>query len=71
MVWCGKTSSGLIGPYFFDTSVTGESYLEMLKGNVWPQVKQRRLHFQQDEAPAHYSLIVRNWFDQKFPDITL
>lgn len=26
MVWCGMTSNGLIGPYFFDGSVTGESY---------------------------------------------
>lgn len=68
MVWCGLTSSGLIGPYFFDNSVTGESYLHMLQEFLWPKVKQRRLIFQQDGAPAHYSLEVRDWLDQKFPD---
>lgn len=68
MVWCGMTSGGLIGPYFFDGSVTGESYLEMLQTYVWPKVRQRRLYFQQDGAPSHYSLVVREWLDQKFPD---
>ena len=67
MVWCGMTSGGLIGPYFFDVSVTGESYLGMLETYVWPKVKQRRLYFQQDGAPSHYSLVVREWLDQKFP----
>ena len=66
MVWCGMTSGGLIGPYFFDGSVTGESYLEMLQTYVWPKVRQRRLYFQQDGAPSHYSLVVREWLDQKF-----
>jgi transposase len=54
--------------YFFDGSVTGESYLEMLQTYVWPKVRQRRLYFQQDGAPSHYSLVVREWLDQKFPD---
>lgn len=31
MVWRGMTSGGLIGPYFFDSSVNGESYLEILE----------------------------------------
>ena len=50
-----------------DESVNGESYLKKLQEFVWPQVKGRRLYFQQDGAPAHYSLIVREWLDQKFP----
>ncbi|PSN57830.1 hypothetical protein C0J52_04370 [Blattella germanica] len=28
-VWCGLSSRGLVGPSFFDTTVTGEVYLEM------------------------------------------
>ena len=40
----------------------------MLQEFLWPKVKQRRLIFQQDGAPAHYSLEVRDWLDQKFPD---
>ena len=68
MVWCGMNSSGLIGPYFFDGSVTSESYLQMLDDFLWPLVKQQRMFFQQDGAPAHYSLDVRNWLNKKFGD---
>lgn len=68
MVWCGLTSAGLIGPYFFDGSVNAETYLQMLKDYVWPQVKGKRLYFQQDGASAHYATVVRQWLDQKFTD---
>ena len=68
MVWCGITSSGIIGPYFFDQNVTAESYLAMLKDFLWPQVKTRRMLFQQDGASAHYAAVVRNWLDEKFPN---
>lgn len=68
MVWCGISSKGLIGPYFFEGSVTGKSYLEMLKDYLWPQVKQRGLYFQQDGSPVHFALEVRRWLDEKFPD---
>jgi predicted DNA-binding transcriptional regulator AlpA len=48
MVWCGITSDGLIGPYFFNGTVTGESYLNMLRDFLWPKVrhidKMGRLH---------------------------
>jgi transposase len=67
MVWCGLTSSGIIGPYFFDESVTGESYLAMLKEFLWPKIKYKRMLFQQDGAPPHYSLAVRAWLNEKFP----
>ena len=30
MVWCGLTSGGLIGPYFFNETVTGPVYKQML-----------------------------------------
>jgi hypothetical protein len=70
MVWCGcgLTSSGLIGPYFFDRNVTGASYLAMLEDFLWPKVMRRRKHFQQDGAPPHYALTVRSWLDKRFPD---
>jgi hypothetical protein len=29
-VWAGIWSGGIVGPYFFDGTLTGESYLEML-----------------------------------------
>lgn len=66
MVWCGLTSTGIIGPFFYDGSVNAQSYLAMLKEFLWPKVKRRRMYFQQDGAAAHYATIVRNWLDEKF-----
>ena len=65
-VWCAITSKGIIGPYFFDGSVTAASYLEMLNDFLWPLVRHKGLYFQQDGAPAHYALNVRDWLNQKF-----
>ncbi|PSN39835.1 hypothetical protein C0J52_19063, partial [Blattella germanica] len=28
-MWCGLSSRGLVGPFFFDATITGEVYLEM------------------------------------------
>lgn len=67
MVWCGITSSRLIGPYFFDGPVNGAAYLQMLEEYVWPQMTRRGLHFQHDGASAHYALQVRNWLNTKLP----
>lgn len=66
-VWCGVTSHGVVGPYFFEERVNGTNYLHMLHSYVWPQVMRRRLIFQHDGAPAHYALEVRNWLNAKFP----
>lgn len=66
MVWCGISSSGLVGPYFFDSPVNAQAYLRVLEEIVWPYARHRRLTFQQDGAAAHYSLVVRNWLDQNF-----
>ena len=68
MVWCGISSTRLIGPYFMEGPVTGESYRNMLEQFLWPQLKFQRMFFQQDGAPAHYSLLVRDWLDQKLPN---
>lgn len=67
-VWCGLSSKGIIGPYFFEDTVTGESYLEMLENFLWPRVRTGRKYLQHDGAPAHYSQKVRNWLDKKFPN---
>lgn len=68
-VWCAISSQGIIGPYFFDATVTGDSYLDMLQNWFWPQVAQQagEIYFQQDGAPPHYSRSVRQWLDDKFP----
>ena len=70
--WAGLCSSGLIGPFFFDNTVTAESYLKMLNEKLWPIVSKRDdcadLYFQQDGANAHYTVSVRKWLDEHFPD---
>ena len=70
-VWGGLWSEGLIGPFFFETTVTGQNYLSMLKDHFDPQF--RRLPrkdsflFMQDGVSAHYAGDVREWLEQKFP----
>jgi len=34
IVWCGLSARGLIGPFFFEVSVTGEAYQEMLCSSI-------------------------------------
>lgn len=66
MVWCGITSSQLIGPHFFHGPVDRAAYLEVLEV-VWPFARHKRMFFQHDGAPAHYAIQVQNWLNQKFP----
>jgi len=62
-VWWGFASSGVIGPYFFETSnlaavtVTFEHYLDMLRNVCEPESRHRGIHlssvcFQQDGATS-------------------
>ena len=62
-------NSNYIGPFFFDASVTGEQYLNMLQTYFFPQVQQQEdIYFQQDGGPAHYAHGVREWLDINFND---
>ena len=71
MVWAGIWSKGIIGPFFFEGTVDGSSYHDMLNDQFWPAVghlvEAQHLWFMQDGVPAHWAKLVRNWFDQKFP----
>ena len=70
MVWCGIWRNFVIGPFFFDSTVTGQSYLNMLNDFMIPQLQSLGIGlpawFQQDGTPAHYALIVRQFLDDKF-----
>ena len=70
VVWGGIYSGGVIGPFFFDDTVTGETYLSMLKDWFQPQFQQMNGHeemfFMQDGAPPHFALSVRAWLDGNF-----
>ena len=70
IVWAAMSHRGVIGPFFFDGNVTGESYLAMLQNFLWPQLANLpdvdQLHFMQDGAPPHFGLSVRKLLDDTF-----
>lgn len=74
LVWAGLSSFGLFGPYFFEKTENGQSYLEMLKNYFIPGLKlvhgdrlhNSEIYFQHDGAPAHYAQAVRNYLDEEF-----
>jgi transposase len=70
VVWGGIWSNGIVGPFFFEGNVTSESYLQMLKDNIIPQLQEHSgfstMIWQQDGAPPHYGKIVRDYLDDTF-----
>jgi hypothetical protein len=38
MVWAGVWSGDRVGPFFFDESVSAETYLNLLNEKVWPRI---------------------------------
>lgn len=71
-VWVAFGESGIIGPFFFDKTISSASYLEMLKTKFYPALKtygiQKNIIFMQDGAPPHWGKMVRDWLNQKFPN---
>ena len=83
-VWAGILGNGIIGPVFIDGNSNGERYLQMLETVIEPLIiealenqrgadgnpylNENLLHFQQDGAPAHYVLPVRQWLDNRYPN---
>lgn len=70
-VWAGVWSEGIVGPFFFDGTVTGLSYLQILTDPIFPVLmdhpKLSRMIWQQDGAPAHFHSEVRTLLDKTFP----
>jgi len=72
--WAGIWSGGIVGPHFFDGTVTDDRYREMLEEAVLPKLQHaphfahRQIVFQQDGAPPHWSLSVRNLLNKHFPE---
>jgi hypothetical protein len=71
-VWAAIGCQGVIGPFFFQENVTGASYLELLQQQFLPAAQVfpnfNKLVFMQDGAPPHWSLAVRNWLSNTFPN---
>lgn len=71
MVWAGIIDEKLIGPFFFDGNVNGESYLNMLQEFLIPQLASmgmnpREIWFQQDGAPSHRTRAVKEFLNDTF-----
>jgi len=83
-VWAGILGNKIIGPLFIEENLTGDLYLHLLENVIDPLITEslenqtdqhgnllldeQALFFQQDGAPPHYALPVRNWLNERFPD---
>ena len=71
-VWCGISSTFVLQPYFFDSTVTGNNYLGMLEQHMLPQLDEKGIKnstiFQQDGAPPHFHGDVTQFLKAHFPN---
>jgi hypothetical protein len=66
-VWEAISVTGIIGPVFFNGTVNHNNFLHVLQTEFWPRVEHEvGVYFQQDGAPPHYELCVREWLDVNF-----
>ena len=75
MVWAALVNNTILTLRWMDDldhpkRVTGESYLEMVRDSVWPEVRARagrgQWWWQQDGAPAHATNACIEFLEQKF-----
>lgn len=71
-VWCGLFQGRLIGPYFFQGTLTGARYLHFLE-NALPELLEEipiqergAMWWQQDGAPPHNSNLVTQFLNERF-----
>ena len=72
-MWVGITKQTVYGPFMFiENTVTGGTYLDMLKQFLEPQLQQDGILgtvvYQQDGAPPHFALAVREYLTRTFPN---
>lgn len=71
-VWCGMTSTKIVGPVIMKDTMNAERYLNMLRDQVFPEISSwdniDDLIFMQDGAAPHFALVVRDWLDTTFPE---
>lgn len=73
-VWAGIVGERVIGPYFFNRTLTIEIYLDFLS-NILPELLEdvplnirRIMWIQHDGAPAHFSRQVLRFLNRNYPD---
>ncbi len=74
-VWCGIINTTVVGPVFYEGTITAQSYLQLLTIDVddfiddaIPLQALPRLWLQQDGAPLHYVSAVVEYLNEQFPD---
>lgn len=71
-VWCGIVNNRIIGPIFFNGSLTGQRYLQFLQNEVenlldeLPLMVSQNLIWQQDGAPPHAVRDVVNFLNYRY-----
>jgi hypothetical protein len=78
-VWAGIIGNQILGPFFIEDNLTANSYLDFLRfelvpalavlfpNELDPDVPHNRIWLQQDGAPPHFGINVRQFLDNTFP----
>jgi len=72
-VWCGVTGDHLIAPYIFPQRLTGAIYANFLQDELPAlfenvPLQTRQMYYQYDEAQPHFSQVVGQYLNYKFPN---
>lgn len=73
-VWAGIILNQIIGPFFIDGNLNSNKYHQLLMHSIIPAIQQivgenmNNVWFQQDGAPAHFGINVRNFLSETFPN---
>jgi hypothetical protein len=73
-VWCGVNGDQIIAPYFFLQHLTGDIYANFLQHELpaflenVPLQTRRQMYYQHDGGPPHFSQVVRQYLNHKFPN---
>ena len=72
-MWCCVIGGHLIGPYIFPQHVTGDIYANFLQDELPTllenvPVQTQQTYYQHDGAPPHFSQVVRQYLNHKFPN---
>jgi hypothetical protein len=72
-VWAGIIDDHLLGPNVLPARLTGNDYLQFLREELPVMLEdvsltvRKKMWFQHDGAPAHYSLRVRQFLTESYP----